>query len=66
MTRQDRFFVTAKGPHFYAPSTIPAPCQVQITNRFFFKKTDAEKEKLKDLKKAVINKTFTSRAVAQF
>lgn len=66
MTRQDRFFVTAKGSYLYAPSTIPAPCQVQITNRFFFKKTDEERAKLKDLKKAVINKAFTSRAVAQF
>lgn len=66
MTRQERFFVTAKGPHLCAPSTIPAPCQVHLTNRFFFKKTDAEKAKLKDLKKAVINKTFTSRATATF
>jgi hypothetical protein len=66
MTRQQRFFVTTQGFKTFAPSTIPAPCQVQITNRFFFKKTDEEKAKLKDLKKGVINKTFTSRGVAQF
>lgn len=66
MTRQERFFVTMKGNFMCAPSTIGAPAQIHQTNRFFFKRTPEEKERLKDLKKNVINKTFTSKAKACF